>query len=135
MKDMGLIHYFLRLEVWKGDGKIFVSQDKYANEILQKFCMDICKPMDTSLSTNQRKEDATSSEEVDATIYWQLVGSLMYLVKTRPDMCYAVNQLIQDMVRTIKLYWKASKHVLRYLRDTMLCNQLQKQKKRDVNAL
>jgi hypothetical protein len=40
MKDMGLMHYFLGLEVWKGDGELFVSQGKYANEILQRFCMD-----------------------------------------------------------------------------------------------
>jgi len=40
MKDMGLMHYFLELEVWKGDGELFVSQGKYENEILQKFSME-----------------------------------------------------------------------------------------------
>ena len=57
---------------------------------------------------------------MDATVYRRLVGSLMYLVNTRSDMCYAVNQLSQSMVKTTKLYWKASKHVLRYLRGTTL---------------
>jgi hypothetical protein len=52
MKDMGLMHYFLGLEVWQGDGELFVSQGKYANEILQRFCMDSCKPMETPLATN-----------------------------------------------------------------------------------
>ena len=42
----------------------------------------------------------------------------MYLVNTRPDICYAVNQLSQAMVKPTKLFWKASKHVLRYLRGT-----------------
>jgi len=74
--------------------------------------------METPLATHSRKEDATSIEEVDATIYQKLVGSLMYLVNTRPDMCYVVNQLSQAMVRPTKLYWKATKHVLRYLRGT-----------------
>ena len=52
---------------------------------------------------------------MDATVYRQLVGSLMYIVNTRPDICYAVNQLSQAMVKPTKLFWKGSKHVLRYL--------------------
>ena len=83
-----------------------------------KFHMEGCKPMDTPLPRNWRKEDATSGEVVDATVYRQLVDSLMYLVNTRPDICYAVNQLSQSMVKPTKIYWKAGKHVLRYLRGT-----------------
>ena len=45
MKYMGLMHYFLGLEVWQGDGELFVSQGKYATEILQIFHMDNCKPI------------------------------------------------------------------------------------------
>eukprot|EP00253_Pinus_taeda_P031242 PITA_31242 len=116
IKDMGLMYYFLELEVWQGDGETFVSQGKYANEILQRFHMDSCKPMETPLATNWRKEDATLGEEVDATIYRQLVGSLMYLVNTQPNMCYAVNNMRQAMVRPTKLFWRAAKHVLQYLR-------------------
>jgi hypothetical protein len=55
---------------------------------------------------------------VDATVYRQLVGSLMYLVNTRPDICYVVNQLSQAMVKPTKLFWKAGKHVLIYLKGT-----------------
>ena len=42
----------------------------------------------------------------------------MYLVNTRPDICFAVNQILQAMVKPTKLFWKAGKHVLRYLRGT-----------------
>ena len=49
MKDMRLLHYFLGLEIWKQDGELFVSQGKYAKEILVKFKMERCKPMDTPL--------------------------------------------------------------------------------------
>ena len=91
MKDMGLLHYFLGLEIWQRDGEFFVSQGKYSMEILGKFHMEGCKPMDTPLPRNWRKEDATSGEVVDATVYRQLVGSLMYSVNTRPNICYAVN--------------------------------------------
>ena len=74
--------------------------------------------MDTPLPGNWRKDDATLAEVVDVTVYRQLVASLMYLVSTRPDICYAVNQLSQAMVNPTKLFWKAGKHVLRYLRGT-----------------
>ena len=82
MKDMGLMHYFLGMEVWPKDGKLFVSQVKYANEILRRFHMEKCKPMQTPLAGNWRKEDATSREVVEAIVYRKLLGSLMYLVNT-----------------------------------------------------
>jgi hypothetical protein len=52
MKDLGLLHYFLSLEIWQRDGELSVSQGKYAREILGKFHMESCKPMDTPLSGN-----------------------------------------------------------------------------------
>eukprot|EP00253_Pinus_taeda_P030768 PITA_30768 len=118
MKDLGLLHYFLGLEIWQCNDGLFVSQGKYAWEILEKFNMHGCKPVDTHLLGGWRKEDATSAEVVDATVYRQWVGSLMYLVNTRPDICYAVNQISQAMVKPTKLFWKVGKHVLRYLRGT-----------------
>ena len=59
-----------------------MSQAKYANEILRRFCMESSKPMETSLAGNWRKKDATSREVMEAIIYRNLVGSLMYLVNT-----------------------------------------------------
>ena len=118
MKDMGLMHYFLGMEVWQKDGELFVSQGKYANEILRRFHMEKCKPMQTPLAGNWRKEVATSREVVGATMYKNLVGSLMYLMNTCPDLCYALNHLSQVMVQHTNMYWKAEKHVLRYLRGT-----------------
>ena len=69
MKDMGLLHYFLGLEIWWREGEIFLSQGKYAWEILGKFHMQDYKPLDTPLPGNWRKEDVTSVEVVDATVY------------------------------------------------------------------
>lgn len=118
MKDMGLMHYFLELEVWQGDGELFVSQGKYANEIMKKFDMESSKPMETPLVTSWRKEDATTSEVVETTIYWHLMGSLTYLVKTQTNMCYEVNQVSQAMVSPTKLFRREANQVLRYLRGT-----------------
>ena len=55
---------------------------------------------------------------MDAIVYRQLVGWIMYLVNRRLDICYAVNQLSQAMVKPTKIFWKVCKHVLRYLRGT-----------------
>jgi hypothetical protein len=69
MKDLGLLHYFLKLKIWQRDGEICVSQGKYAREILGKFHMEGWKPMDTPFPGNWRKEDVTSGEVVDAAVY------------------------------------------------------------------
>ena len=81
-----------------------MSQGKYAREILEKFHMQGCKPIDIPLPGNWSKEDAISTEVVDATVYRQLVGSIMYLVNTRPNICYVVNQISQVMVKPTKLF-------------------------------
>jgi len=81
MKDLGLL-YFLGLEIWHRSDGLFVSQGRYAWEILEKFNMHGYKLVDTPLPGGWRKEDVTLAEEVDATIYRQLVGSL-YLVNTQ----------------------------------------------------
>eukprot|EP00253_Pinus_taeda_P025588 PITA_25588 len=52
MKHMDLMHYFLGVEVWQKYGEVFVSQGKYANEILKRFHMEKCKPMQTPLARN-----------------------------------------------------------------------------------
>ena len=59
MKDMGLMHYFLSMEVWQGDGELFVSQGKYSNKILKIFCMESSKRIESPFAGNWRKEDAT----------------------------------------------------------------------------
>jgi hypothetical protein len=91
MKDLGLMHYFLGLEVWQSPEKIFLNQGKYAVEILKRFDMLECKSMNTPMETKLKLLVDTSSELVDATLYRQIIGSLMYLTNTRPDICFVVN--------------------------------------------
>eukprot|EP00253_Pinus_taeda_P015252 PITA_15252 len=93
MKDLGRMHYFLGLEVWQQMGEIFLGQGRYATEILKKFGMEDCRPMATPMITNWKKIDASEDKDVDPTLYRQLIGSLMYLVNSRPDICYVVNTL------------------------------------------
>jgi hypothetical protein len=69
MSDIGLMHYFLGLEVWQEEGHIFLGQGKYAAGILSRFQMEACKPMSTPMVTNWEKLSASDSQLVDATIY------------------------------------------------------------------
>jgi hypothetical protein len=71
--------------------------------------------MSTPMITNWKKLSALDSQSVDATIYRQLIGSLMYLVNTRPDICFSMNTLNQYMVEPRSVHMVGAKHVLRYL--------------------
>jgi hypothetical protein len=75
--------------------------------------------MTTPMETNLKLLVDTSSELVDATLYKQIIGSLMYLTNTRPDICFAVNTLIQYLVDTRRVHLVAAKHVMRYLKGTL----------------
>jgi hypothetical protein len=71
MKDLGMMHYFLGLEVWQKLDEIFLSQGKYVVEILKRFEMMDCKSMPTLMVTNLKLLSDTSSETVDVTMYRQ----------------------------------------------------------------
>ena len=115
MKDLGLMHYFLGMEVWQTDGEIFLGQGKYCIEILKRFGMEDCKAMSTPMITNWRKVDTSKEKDVDSTLYRQLIRSLMYLVNNRLDIAFVVNSLSQFMVEPKIVHWTTTKHVLHYL--------------------
>jgi hypothetical protein len=93
MKDIGLMHYFLGPKVWQLLGEIFLEHGKYIVEILRRFGMMDCKSMTTPMITNLKKLGASDSNLVDPMMYRQSIGSLMYLVNTMPNICFAVNKL------------------------------------------
>jgi hypothetical protein len=106
MKDLGLMHYFLGLEVWQRRRKIFLAQGKYTVDVLKRFGMMDCKSMSTSMVTNLRKlyDFDTGSDLVDPTMYRQLIGSFMYMIHTRPDICYAVIAMSQFMTELRQIH-------------------------------
>eukprot|EP00253_Pinus_taeda_P014783 PITA_14783 len=77
--------------------RIFLVQGRYATKILKMFAVGDCRPMAMPMITNWKKIGASEDKDVDPTLYRQLIGSLMHLVNTRPDICYAVN--------TLSLWW------------------------------
>ena len=93
MKDLGSLHYFLGLEIWQNLGEIFLSQGKYIVDVLKRFGMMDYKSMSTPMVSNLKKlhDSDSGSDSIDPTMYRQLIGSLLYLVHTRPDICFAIS--------------------------------------------
>ena len=90
-------------------------------DILQRYGMQDCKSMSVPMTTNLTKlrDTTTSTQSVDSTLYRQLIGSLMYLVHMRSDICYTMNALSQFMFDPKQIHLVASKHVLIYVRGTI----------------
>jgi hypothetical protein len=80
-----------------------------------------CKPMNTSMEAKLKLLVDTLSELIDATLYRQIIGSLMYLTDTRLDICFVVNTLSQFLVEPRHVHLVAAKHVMRYLKGTIDC--------------
>ena len=77
-----------------------------------------CKAMTTPMASNLKLLSDASSEAVDATMYHQMIGSLMYLMNTRPDTCFVVNDLSQFLTDPRHAHLVAN-HVVRYLKGTI----------------
>ena len=100
---------------------IFIGQGKYTIDILKRFGMLDCKSIATPIDANLKKlrDSASDSNLIDPTMYHQLIGFLMYLTNTKPDICFVVNALSQFMCEPRQIHWITAKHVLRYLRGTV----------------
>jgi hypothetical protein len=97
MMDMGPLHFFFGLEISQDASGIKLSQAKYARDLLEKFHMTDCKFAPTPFLSGVRLEDGGDTPLVDNTLYRQLVGSLLYLTHSRPDLSYAVGVVSRFM--------------------------------------
>lgn len=120
--DKGPIHYCLGIQVERigNRGSIQIHQSQYIDDLLNKNNMQDCKPYYTPLNAGQKlvKSDE-SSNQVDATEYQSLIGSIMFLaVSTRPDILHSISKLSQFNVSPSTDHLVAVKHLLRYLKQT-----------------
>lgn len=108
IKDLGKLSYFLGLEVTYTKNGLFLSQGKYAQDILQRFDMVDCNPITTPLAPGDSfTRDGPSF--ADITKYRSLLGALQYLTITRPDLSFAVNHLSQFLQAPIDDHYQAAK--------------------------
>ncbi|XP_022007623.1 uncharacterized mitochondrial protein AtMg00810-like [Helianthus annuus] len=119
MTDLGILHYFLGMEVNYDNGNISLTQHKYAKNLLKKFNMEGCHEISTPMEYGLQLSKNDPSEEINQNLYRSLVGSLIYLTNTRPDITFSVNKISQFMERPKQNHWEAGKRILRYIKGTL----------------
>ncbi|KAJ9560140.1 hypothetical protein OSB04_005300 [Centaurea solstitialis] len=119
MSDLGLLSYYLGIEVSQHEDGISLKQTAYAKNVLLKAGMEDCNPSQFPM---EHKEELTKDEEgvlVDPTQYRSIIGGLRYLTHTRPDISYAVGIVSRFMERPTLKHMQAVKRILRYVRGTV----------------
>ena len=119
LKDMGLLHFFLGVEVIPTPARLFLSQHKYIRELLSNTNMSSAKDVSTPLSTTQSLKLLDGTTNVDNTEFRRIIGSLQYLSLKRPDISFAVNKLSQFMHKPTTTHFTTTKRLLRYSKQTI----------------
>jgi Reverse transcriptase (RNA-dependent DNA polymerase) len=109
MTDLGLMSYFLVLQIKQGDEGIFVSQEVYAKEILKRFKMEDCKSVKMPIDCGVNLSRHDKGKVIDTTLYKSLVDSLRYLTCTRLDILYVVSLVSRYMEEPRSTHWKTIK--------------------------
>eukprot|EP00257_Ricinus_communis_P019758 XP_015578840.1 uncharacterized protein LOC107261772 [Ricinus communis] len=118
MSDLGLMGFFLGIEVMQLPVGIFISQKRYALEILDRFKMKDCNPVSTPTEFGIKLMKNDGGRKINATLYKQIVGSLMYLTSIRPDIMRGVSLISRYMENPINNHLLAAKRIFRYLKGT-----------------
>ncbi|GAA0153908.1 transmembrane signal receptor [Lithospermum erythrorhizon] len=118
MTDLGLMNYFLGIEVIQNEEGIFICQRKYAEELLKRFGMQDCNPVLCHVLPGTKVDKDEEGKLVDETLYKQIVGSLMYLTTTRPDLMFATSLISRYMSMPTEMHMKIAKKILRYLKGS-----------------
>ncbi|MCO5551837.1 hypothetical protein L7F22_005340 [Adiantum nelumboides] len=97
LKDLGELRYFLGIEMIRNEGGVWLSQKKYGLDMLMKYGMADCKPILMPLDQNLKLRIDEGEVLDDATMYRRIVGSLIYMTISRPDLSYTVGLVSQFM--------------------------------------
>ncbi|GJT66786.1 putative ribonuclease H-like domain-containing protein [Tanacetum coccineum] len=116
MSSMGELTFFLGLQVKQKEDGIFISQDKYVAEILKKFDFASVKTASTPIETQKPLVKDEEASDVDVHLYRSMIGSLMYLTASRPDIMFAVCACSRFQVTPKTSHLNAVKRIFRYLK-------------------
>ncbi|GKB88074.1 uncharacterized mitochondrial protein-like protein [Tanacetum coccineum] len=116
MSSMGELTFFLGLQVKQKEDGIFISQDKYVTEILKKFGFTDVKTASTPMETQKPLLKDEDGEEVDVHLYRSMIGSLMYLTFSRPDIMFVVCACARYQINPKMSHLHVVKRIFRYLK-------------------
>jgi hypothetical protein len=119
MSDLGLLSYYLGIEVTQAEGEIKLCQRSYAAKIIEMAGMSDCNSCQTPMECRLKLIKDDGSALIDATLYRSVIGSLRYLVNSRPDLAHAVGMVSRFMEKPSTTHWCAVKQILRYVRGTL----------------
>ncbi|RVW31461.1 Retrovirus-related Pol polyprotein from transposon RE1 [Vitis vinifera] len=119
IKELRKLKYFLDIEVAYSTQGIFISQQKYVTDLLAETGKIRCKPVSTPMDPNHKLGEAKEEPVVDKRIYQRLVGRLIYLAHTRPDIAYSVSMISQFMHDPRESHLQAAYKVLHYLKGNL----------------
>jgi len=119
MTDLGKMRYFLGIEVMQKAVGIFICQRKYVAELIKRFGMQNYNSVCNSILPGQKVGRDEASVKVDSILYKQMVGSLMYLTATRPNLMFVVSLISRFMANPTELHFATAKRIMRYLKGTL----------------
>ncbi|GJW39215.1 retrovirus-related pol polyprotein from transposon TNT 1-94 [Tanacetum coccineum] len=119
MSMMGKISFFLGLQISQSPRGIFINQSKYAQESLKKYNMDSCDPVDTSMVEKSKLDEDPEGKAVDPSHYRGMIGTLLYLTASRPDLQFAVCMCARYQAWPTEKHLLTVKRIFRYLKGTV----------------
>nr|GFA03760.1 hypothetical protein [Tanacetum cinerariifolium] len=119
MSMMGEMTFFLGLQVNQSPCGIFINQSKYVLEIMTKYGMESCDPIGTPIEIKDKLGLDQNGTLIDATKYRSMIGALMYLTSSRPDIVHATCLCARYQAKPIEKHLKEVKMIFRYLRGTV----------------
>ncbi|KAL9235087.1 hypothetical protein vseg_009883 [Gypsophila vaccaria] len=135
MSDLGKMKYFLGIEVKQYPNGIFICQRKYARDVLTRFGMEHSNAVKNPIVPGTKLSKDESGARVDDTRFKQVVGCLMYLTVTRPDLAYVVSLISRFVSSPTMAHWLAAKRVLRYVKGTTTLGIFYSKGKNDLGLM
>jgi hypothetical protein len=118
MSMIGELTFFLGFQVKKMRERIFISQENYTKDLLKRFKMDECKPIKTPMPSNGHLDLDEGGKSVDQTLYRSMIGSLLYLTTSRPDIMFSVCMCVRFQASPKEAHLVTVEIIFRYLKHT-----------------
>ena len=118
MSMIGELIHFLGLQIRQQDSGIFLSQSKYAKNLMKKFGLDFANSVRTPTSPNVKLTVDLLGKSVDPSLYRSMIGSLLYLIASRPDISYNVGVCARYQVNPKESHLTALKRIIKYVKTT-----------------